>query len=146
MRGTTNVPEVTVLIRKEGKILFVLRSNTGWMDGFYAMPGGHLEADENFTDAGVREALEEVNVSIDPADLKPLHTLHRLGGPGDVRIGVLFEATTWTGEPRNMEPERHGEIAWFDEHNLPYDKIIEFQAEALRSLQAGNHYGEMGWK
>lgn len=146
MSGTTNIPEVTVLIRDGKKILFVLRQNTGYADGMYAMPGGHVDADENFTDAGVREVLEEVGVTIDPADLKPLHTLHRVGKPGDVRIGVLFEATKWTGEPKNMEPKLHAEIAWFDEDNLPYDKIIAFQAEALRSFAGGNHYGEMGWK
>jgi 8-oxo-dGTP diphosphatase len=145
MSGTTNVPEVTVLIRDGKNILFVLRQNTGYADGMYAMPGGHVEPDENFTDAGVREAMEEVGVSINPRDLKPLHTLHRVSKPGDVRIGVLFEATTWTGQPHNREPERHGEIAWFNEDSLPYDKIIGFQAEALRSLADGNHYGELGW-
>lgn len=66
MRGTTHIPEVSVLIRKGDKILFVLRTNTGWMDGFYALPGGHLEADENFTNAGVREAHEEVGITIGP--------------------------------------------------------------------------------
>lgn len=146
MSGTTNVPEVTVLIRKDKKILFVLRQNTGYADGTYAMPGGHVDPDENFTDAGARETLEEVGITVDPADLRPLHTLHRVSRPGDVRIGVLFEATKWTGEPKNMEPERHGDIAWFDEDNLPYDKIIPFQAEALRSLEGGNHYSELGWK
>lgn len=46
MSGTTNVPEVTVLIRKDKKILFVLRQNTGYADGTYAMPGGHVDPDE----------------------------------------------------------------------------------------------------
>lgn len=146
MSRATNTPEATVLIRKNGKILFVLRQNTGWGDGLYTMPGGHVEAGESFTQAAIREAQEEAGVSIQPEHLRPLHTLHRLGGPDDVRVGVLFEATDWSGEPRNMEPERHSDLVWFDEHALPYDTIIAFQAEALRSLRAGNHYGEMGWK
>src|SRR3989338_2613481 len=31
---------------KEHKILLILRKNTGWMDGKYGLPAGHLEKDE----------------------------------------------------------------------------------------------------
>lgn len=147
MRGAVTIPEVSVIIRKHNKILFVLREKTGYADGMYALPGGHVEPGENFTDAGVRESLEEVNVSTTRADLKPLITMQRLGrGADDVRVGVVFEATKWSGEPKSMEPERHGPIAWFDADNLPYDKIMSFQAACLKAIATGHIYSELGWE
>lgn len=61
MKGTTNIPDVMAIIRREGKILFVLRQNTGYADGTFCLPGGHVEPGESFSTAAMREALEEVN-------------------------------------------------------------------------------------
>ena len=36
-----------VIIRKEGKIAFVLRTNTGWMNGYYGLPSGKVEKVES---------------------------------------------------------------------------------------------------
>jgi 8-oxo-dGTP diphosphatase len=147
MRGTTNVPEVSVIIRKGAKILFVLRQKTGYADGMYALPGGHVEHGEQFSAAAVREAKEEVDVTVKAKDLKPVLTMQRQssGGADDVRIGPFFEALSWTGTPKNMEPERHGPIAWFDAYDLPYSKIMNFQAEALRAISKEDIYLELGW-
>lgn len=144
MKGTTNVPEVAVIIRQSNNILFVLREKTGYADGMYALPGGHVEKDESFSAAAAREALEEVNVRINGQDLRAVHMLQRI--KDHVRVAVIFEASKWTGEPKSMEPDRHGPIAWFDAGNLPYDTIIPFQAEALQALASGKIYTELGWQ
>jgi 8-oxo-dGTP diphosphatase len=147
VKGTTNVPEVSVIIRRQGKILFVLRQRTGYADGKFCLPAGHVEHGESFSAAAARETLEEVNVVVDRNDLHAVHTLQRRKeDPKDVRIGILFEAAKWSGDPKNMEPERHGEIAWFDAGNLPFDKIIDFQGVALRHLTEGKTYAEDGWE
>jgi 8-oxo-dGTP pyrophosphatase MutT (NUDIX family) len=143
MRGTTNIPEVSVIIRKNNKILFVLRQNTGWSDGMYCMPSGHVEDGEKFTTAAVREALEEVGVTIE--DMHPVHVTQRISTGNDVRFGLFFEATKWSGIPKNMEPERHGKIAWFAADNLPYADIVQFQVDALKAIHEGNIYSELGW-
>jgi 8-oxo-dGTP diphosphatase len=146
MRGTTNIPEVSVIIRKGTQILFVLREKTGYSDGMYALPGGHVEPHEQFSIAASREAKEEVDVTILPQDLKPVLTMQRQGrAPGDIRIGLVFEAVSWSGTPRNMEPERHGPIAWFEADDLPYDKIMPFQVAALHNIRTGKTYAELGW-
>ncbi|HSX16817.1 MAG TPA: NUDIX domain-containing protein [Patescibacteria group bacterium] len=146
MRGTTNVPEVSVIIRKGDDILFVLREKTGYADGFYALPGGHVEHGEAFSAAAVREALEEVNVKIHAADLKPVLSMHRLGRDADdVRAGIFFEALKWSGTPKNMEPERHRALAWFKSSDLPFDKIMAFQVAGLQAIQRGDMYHELGW-
>jgi 8-oxo-dGTP diphosphatase len=147
MKGTVNTPEVSVIIRKGAKILFVRREHTGYADGTYALPGGHVEPRERFSDAAIRESKEEVDVTIKPADLKPLLAMQRQGrDKDDIRVGIFFEALSWSGTPKNMEPERHGPIAWFDAYDLPYDEIMPFQVDGLRAISKGETYVEQGWE
>lgn len=144
--SVANVPEISVIIRKGNKILFILREHTGYADGMYALPGGHVEYGERFSAAAVREALEEVGLTLYTDALKPVMAMQRLGrSADDVRVGMFFEATKWEGTARNMEPERHGDIAWFDAADLPYDKIMHFQAEGLKAMELGDVYCELGW-
>ena len=75
-----------------------------------------------------------------------MHTLQRINdNREDVRVGVFFEAAVWSGEPASLEPERHGELAWFDADSLPFDKIMPFQAEALKAIAQGKKYSKQGW-
>jgi len=64
---------------------------------------------------------------------------------GDIRVDIFFEAGKWEGEPRNMEPEKHGELAWFPANNLPLDKIMDYQADSLLAIARGESYAERGW-
>lgn len=143
MRGTTNIPEVSVILRKGSKILFVLRQHTGWSDGMYCLPGGHVEDHEKFSAAAVREAMEEVGIAVE--DMRPVHVTQRISTDNDVRFGVFFEVTKWSGTPKNMEPERHGEIEWFDADKLPFADIIQCHADALAAIKAGKIYSELCW-
>lgn len=145
MRGTTNIPSVYVLIRKDGKLAFVLRTNTGYMDGTYGLPAGHVEDGERMRAAAAREALEEIDVHLEPDSLKHVHTMQRRQAEDHIRIDVFFEADQWTGGPKNNEPDMHGELAWFAEDDLPYDRIMDHQAEALRRIVRGEPFSEIGW-
>jgi 8-oxo-dGTP diphosphatase len=144
MRGTTNIPSVYILLKRDGKLAFVLRSNTDFKNGEYCLPAGHAEGLESFKHAAVREAKEEAGVTISPDNLRHLHTMHRYCGD-HVRVDVFFEAESWDGEPFNAEPESHSELAWFDEANLPFEKIVDWQAAALKSIQNDETYSEFKW-
>ena len=145
MRGTTNIPSCYLLIRKDDKLLFVLRENTGYMDGMYALPSGHVEHLETFTQGAAREALEEVNIKVDPKNLRHVHTMHRLATERDhVRVDVLFEIDTWTGQPNNQEPGKHSKIDWLTINRLP-DNVMDYQAHALSQIALGKTYSEFGW-
>jgi ADP-ribose pyrophosphatase YjhB (NUDIX family) len=145
-RGTTSIPEVAVIIRDGDKILFVQRQHTGYNDGKYCMPGGHVEQGESFSAAAIREAFEEVGVHIKPEDLKPVFTMQRRKeDPADVRVAVIFEASKWSGTPESMEPERHGPVAWYEADTLPLREIMDFQADVLRGIKNGQQYAETGW-
>jgi 8-oxo-dGTP diphosphatase len=144
MKGTTNIPSVYILIRKQGKVVFVLREHTGWSDGNYAVPSGHVEDNETFKQAACREAKEEVGVDIRPEDLVYLQTVHRKTEK-DIRIDVWFEAIAWTGEPHNAEPHVHSEIAWLDLSKLP-ENVVPFMSAGLEQIDQKISYGEFGWQ
>src|SRR5204862_1177823 len=91
------------------EVLLLLRANTGYMDGYWAMPAGHVERGESAVAAAVRELEEEVGLEVDPADLEPVTAMHRTGGNGDPideRVDFFFTTSKWSGEPRLLEPEK----------------------------------------
>lgn len=143
MKGTTNIPGVCVLVRDGSKLLFVLREHSGFMDGYYGLPGGHVEADETFSKAACREVLEEVGIIVRPEDLRYKLTVHRKAATS-IRVDVYFEVQVWAGEPQNMEPERHAEITWFAEDNLP-SNLCDYMAAGLEAIKHGQTYSEFGW-
>ncbi len=143
MSGTTNVPGVCILIRKNGKGLFILRSNTGWRDNEYAVPSGHVEKDETFKQAAVRETLEEVGLNIRPEDLIYKTTIHRQS-PDSTRIDVWFEALVWSGEPKNMETDKHSKIEWIKLDELP-ENSIDYISYGIECIDTEQSYGEIGW-
>lgn len=143
-KGTLNVPCVYVVLRQKGNILFTFREHTGFQDGTYSLPSGHIEDGENALAAAVREVSEEVGVTVNPQHLKLIYTMHRMSEK-DVRIDFFFETTKWQGEPFNNEPHKHGDIAWFTPEELQTKPLMDYQAVVLQAIPGGNVYSEWGW-
>jgi ADP-ribose pyrophosphatase YjhB (NUDIX family) len=121
------------------------RANTGWLDGFYTAPSGHIEDNEPATTAAIRETLEETGVTIHEDDLTCVHVSHRKDHEdGKIYVDFFFVTTTWNGEPINSEPEKCSEVAWFDLDNVP-DNTVEMLKNALANYKAGKFYSELGW-
>ena len=144
MSGTINIPCCYALIRRGDKILFVLRQNTGFMDGKYSLPAGHVEPGESFSQGAAREALEEVGVTVLPQDLQQVYAQHRYQNSESIRVDVFFEATKWSGEPVNAEPHKHAKIEWISVDDLS-DAIMDYQLRALQGILKGETYSEIGW-
>jgi 8-oxo-dGTP pyrophosphatase MutT (NUDIX family) len=143
--STFNIPVVNIILKRDdGKVLFLLRKNTSWMNGFFGLPSGHVEDNETFRQAACREAEEEIGVLIKPDDLQHRLTFHQLDERGDVRVGIYFEAIHWQGEPYNAEPDKHGEIAWLDPDKLP-DTVIHTTRFKFEQIKQGDHFVEWGW-
>ena len=68
---------VYLIFRDGDKVLLLKRANTGYRDGYYSLPSGHLNGGEPAIRAAIREAKEEVGVDIDLKDLRLVHTSHR---------------------------------------------------------------------
>jgi 8-oxo-dGTP diphosphatase len=65
-----------ILINPAGEVLFGQRYNTGYEDGAWHIPSGHLEAGESVLAALVREAREEVGIVIEGHDVEFAHIMH----------------------------------------------------------------------
>ncbi|MFF1821164.1 NUDIX domain-containing protein [Kribbella sp. NPDC058245] len=133
------VPAAYVVLRRGDEVLMLLRANTGYMDGYWAVPAGHVEAGESAIQAAVREVREEVGVEIDPRDLVSLTAMHRTGGNGDPideRVDFFFTTSRWTGEPRLMEPEKADRLEWFALDKLP-EPTVPHETRVLTGLDSG---------
>lgn len=131
-----------VILRRGDKVLFVLRENTSWMNGFYGLPSGKVDIGESFSVAAVREGAEEVGVEIDSQDLKFTHVMHRHDESD--WVDVYFEVKKWEGEPYNAEPHVHSKIEWLDINKLPDNVILPVKI-ALEAIKKNEVYSEFNW-
>lgn len=142
MKRSTVVAAVHLLLIKENKILLLRRFNTGYEDGNYSVCAGHIEDDELFYNAMIREAKEEIGIIISQDNLKPIQVMHRRSD--EERIDYFFTASNWEGEIKNMEPNKCDELEWFEFDNLP-NNIIPYIKHAIIQYQNGTIFTDFGW-
>lgn len=135
---------VYAIIRKENKILLARRFNTGWMDGMYTLPAGHVDGNETAEAAMSREMKEKTNLDIDHKDLSILHVMQRHGGNREY-IDYYFEAKNWKGTAKNNEPDKCDHLDWFDVDALP-DNTIPNVTFALERIAAKQPFSSFGYK
>ncbi len=87
------IPASYLILLQENKVLLGRRCHTGFEDGKYILPSGHVELDENFTGAIIREAKEEIGIDLKFEDLEFVHVLNRKSSlNGENRVDVFFIA------------------------------------------------------
>jgi len=134
-----------LVLKREGTVLLQRRKNTGYMDGHYGLPSGHLEGGETAREGGSREFKEEIGVEIAPMDLVMVHVMHRKGSKdSDERIDFFMTTEHFEGEVRNMEPEKCDDLSWFPLIDLP-PNTIPYIRQALEEIRVGSPYSEFGW-
>lgn len=132
-----------IILRRGGKILLGRRLNTGYEDGNYQMPAGHVDPGESPIDCVVREAKEEVGVDIKRENIKLVHSGYRYKvQEQEDRVDYYFEATVWEGEPQNMEPDKCDDLQWFDA-DAPPPNMVPHVAEAMAATRNGEIYSEI---
>lgn len=102
-----------ILRDEKGRILFMRRHGTGYMDDMLGLPSGHIEQNESFQAAAVRELKEEADVDMAMEKFDHAVTLHRYQSLGeDDYVDVFFVASEWSGVPKIAEPDKCSEIVW----------------------------------
>ncbi len=66
-----------LILVQDGKILLSRRFQTWYEDGNYGLPAGHGEKGETMRQGVVREAKEEIDISIELDDLEFVLVQHR---------------------------------------------------------------------
>ena len=118
------------------EVLLMLRKNTGYNDGKYELPGGHLEENEDLMQAMIRETKEELNIELKREDLKIEHILHHYKGN---RIKFLVSANFYIGELKIGEPDECEKIDWFNIDNLPNNIDLKV-VKVLKEYKDGIFY------
>ncbi|MGB3763011.1 MAG: dihydrofolate reductase [Ornithinimicrobium sp.] len=138
------VPSVYVALVRPGdrgeEVLLQVRRGTPYMDGWWACgAAGHVEQGESVHAAAVREAREELGISIAATALKPTATVHRtcaLDDPVEERMDLFFAVREWQGEPVIAEPDKAAELRWWPLHDLP-ENVVPHEGQALQVLASG---------
>jgi 8-oxo-dGTP diphosphatase len=143
------VSAVHLLLMQDARVLLLRRFNTGYEDGNYSVPAGHLDGNESVSDAMIREAFEEAGISISASNLRVVHVMHRrsptLDGSSNERIDFFLVASEWNGDPKIMEPDKCDELDWFPIDDLP-PNVIPYIRQALDSYRQSSPYSEFGWE
>lgn len=122
---------VSVLIKHQGKMLFILRNGAHGY-GQWSCPGGHIDFGETALNAAKRESLEEVGVSIG--------AIHFVGYTDDFFVDTdkhyvtLWYVADWiSGEAHIAEPKEVQEVRWLHLSEIPGDLFLPL-ANAVRKF------------
>lgn len=138
------MPYVLIFLQKHNEVLLIQRSKTSsYGAGFYSLPGGKIEDNETARQAAIREAYEELDITIAKKDLDFVHVFHR-NGEGESIFALVFKVTRWQGEIINKEPEKHDMVRWFAITQLP-DNLLPAHRQAIENIIKDSHYSEHGW-
>ena len=126
---------VYLILKEKDQILFHKRKNSGYQDGKYSLVAGHLDGSETAKQTIIREAKEEVGITLNSDNLKEVHVMHKIIEGGREYIDIYIFASKWKGEIKNMEPEKCSEICWFLATNLPNSVLpeVKFALENVRN-------------
>ena len=106
---------------KENKVLLAMKKR-GFGAGKWNGVGGKVSDNEDIKDATVREANEEIGVSINKEDLKSHGSIKFSfdGKPDWNQEDHIFVTEKWEGEPvesEEMKPQ------WYDNDKLPFESM-----------------------
>ena len=133
---------VHVLCERDGRLLLMRRAGTGFFDGLYSLPGGHVEPGESVRMAARRELREETGLEVELDALQLLGVVHRLSDTN--RIDFFVRAGRFAGEPRIVEPDKCDRLEWHAPLLLPAETVPYVRA----ALEAGEPPWvlELGWR
>jgi 8-oxo-dGTP diphosphatase len=132
-----------LMLMQDNKILLSRRYQTGYEDGKYSLPAGHLDEHETIRACCAREIGEEIGLTISSKNLDLVHVMHRKHM--DERIDFFFVAKHWNGEISNKEPAKCDDLHWFPLNALPTNTIPYIRA-AIENHQKHIFYSEFGWE
>jgi len=133
---------VHLLFLRQDQILLLRRFSTGYRDGEYSVPAGHLDGGETVIRAAAREAQEEVGVQIEADDMIFSSVMHRT--EDDERVDFFVRVRKWQGEPFNAEPDKCDDLRWVDVNKLPVN-TVPYVRRALGNHLGNIQFDEFGW-
>ena len=136
------VAAVHLFFIRDNKILLLRRFNTGYEDGNYSVPAGHIDGNERAIQAMIREAMEETGIAIDEEQLQIVHVMHRKST--EERFDFFFEINQWQGEPEIIETNKCDKLEWFSVDDLPKN-MVPYVRAGIENYKNNILFSEFGW-
>lgn len=137
-QGQKILLKTRLILYDKGNILLLKQKQLN--GGQYTFVGGTIESHEFAKQALVREAFEEAGIIVQSENLRLAHVLHKKDKSGP-RIILYFKTAIWEGEPRNKEPQKFKEAAWFPLEELPKE-LSGTARHVLKMYRKGEMYSE----
>ena len=127
---------IHMIIMDGDKVLIQKRKGSKLWPGYYALPAGHIDKGENQYEALIREAKEELGITINPNNIINSYVVLRRnyfeidGKKLEPYIDYYFEIKEYEGIPKIIETDKCDELIWADINNLP-DPFINYEGSFL---------------
>lgn len=128
---------VLILNKKNEALLMKRGKNVRNESGWWSKPGGGVKFGEGAIDAMRREIKEELDIEIDIWGYLP-HTDHIIPAENQHWASFNYIAHIISGVPKNMEPQKCDEIAWFALDALP-EKTTRTTREPIENYCRGRY-------
>ncbi len=125
-----------IIKNDNGKILLQRRQGTKLWPGFLALPAGHIDEGEDPYEAAIREAKEELDITITKNDISDSFVVMRKNKSLMPYYDVYFNISNYIGNIKIAEPLKCSELVWKDINNLPND-MIDFEISAINNYLNG---------
>lgn len=129
-------PEVgcgAIILDEKGHILLMQRLREPEAGG-WGLSGGKIDFGEQAETAIVREVAEELGIVVEVEQLALISEIID-GGDGRHWVSPVYLMRHISGDPRCMEPEKHGGVGWFALDALP-DFLTSPTKDAIAWLDA----------
>ena len=134
---------VHLLVLKGQQVLLMQRHNTGYEDGNFGLPSGHLELGENVVQAMIREAKEEINLNLNTNNLEIVQVMHRRAT--QQRVDYFFATVNYEDTIANMEAEKCSQLVWANLNALPVN-TIPYIKYAIDNYLLNEKFTLFGWE
>jgi ADP-ribose pyrophosphatase YjhB (NUDIX family) len=124
------VVDVILLLVRNGRVLLRERANTGYGDGAYEPPSGHLADRETIVDTAIRVA-SAAGIVIGAENVSLAHVMHDVSGSG--RIAFFLSVSGWVDQPTSPD------VCWFPVGDLPTN-MLDRARVALRNYADGMRF------
>jgi len=126
-----------LVVNDKNQVLLLRRTDKsqGGMKGLWSRPGGAVEFGEIVEQAIKRELKEELDIDVELFGKNQFFE-HVWEEDGIKRhwIGCGCFAKIIKGEPKNLEPEKHDKLEWFDLDNLP-ENLASYTKEGIKEFK-----------
>lgn len=133
---------VFAIIKDENwNILFQKRQNTWFADWMYQLPSGHIEWEETYFEAIIRELKEELDIEVNSSCIEIKHITHWIKKWWRIYFNIYMNISSYSWKLTIKEPEKCSLLSFLDfktENN-----ILEDTLKVLNNIENNIYFSEI---